>query len=84
MKEVNITKGQSKRMMCTVCKREKTAKLIHAKTGFTKRRHGLITTRVDTFTLQYKMDSHQRGTKSCLGSDKIQSKTHDGVIDSIF
>jgi hypothetical protein len=81
---VIITKGQTKRMMCNVCKREKMATLIHAKKGFTKRKHGLNITRVDTFTLQYKMSTHQRGTKLCLGSDKIQSKTHDGVIDSIF
>ena len=81
---MNIVKGQTKRIMCNVCKREKQATLIHAKMGFTKRKHGLIITRVDTFTLQYMMDTHQRGNKSCLGSDKIQSKTHDGVIDSTF
>ena len=81
---MNITKGQTKQIMCNVCKRVKTATLIHAKTGFTKRKHGLIVTRVDTFTLQYKIDTHQRGTKSCLGSEKIQSKTQDGVINSIF
>ena len=84
IKEMIITKGQTKRMMCNVCKRVKTATLIHAKTGFTKRKHGLNIKRVDTFTLQYRIDTHQRGTKSCLGSDKIQSKTHDGVIDSTF
>jgi len=79
-----IKKGQTKQIMCNVCKRVKTATLIHAKTGFTKRRHGLNITKVDTFTLEYRIDTHQRGTKSCLGSDKIQSKTHDGVIDSTF
>lgn len=79
-----VKKGQTKRIMCNVCKREKTATLIHAKTGFTKRKHGLNVTKVDTFTLEYKIEKHQRGTKPCLGSDKIQSKTHDGIIDSIF
>jgi len=79
-----IKKGQTKRIMCNVCKRVKTATLIHAKTSFTKRKHGLNITRVDTFTLQYKIETHQRGTKSCIGSEKIQSKTHDGVIDSTF
>jgi hypothetical protein len=81
---MTIKKGQTKQMMCNVCKRVKTATLIHAKIGFTKRRHGLNITKVDTFTLEYRIDTHQRGTKSCLGSDKIQSKTHDGVIDSAF
>ncbi len=79
-----IKKGQTKQIMCNVCKRVKTATLIHAKTGFTKRRHGINITKMDTFTLEYCIDTHQRGTKSCLGSDKIQSKTHDAVIDSAF
>ncbi len=79
-----IKKGQTKQIMCNVCKRVKTATLIHAKTGFTKRRHGLNITKVNTFTLEYRIDTHQRGTKSCLGSDKIQSKTHDDVIDFAF
>ena len=79
-----ITKGQTKQIMCNMCKRVKTATLVHAKTSFTKRKHVLNITRVDTFTLQYRINTHQRGTKLCLGSDKIQSKTHDGVIDSTF
>jgi len=69
-----ITKGQTKRMMCNVCKRVKTATLIHAKTGFTKRKHGLNIKRVDTFTLQYRIDTHQRGTKSCLVLIKFNQK----------
>mgnify|MGYP000055977624 FL=1 len=81
---MKIKQNETKQIMCNVCKRVKNATLIHAKTSFTKRRRGLNITKVDTFTLQYRLDPHQRGTKLCLGSDKIQSKTHDGVINSTF
>jgi len=79
-----IKKGQTKQMRCNVCKRVKNATLIHTRIGYENRKHGLNITRVDTYTLEYRIENHQRGTKSCLGSDKIQFTKHDGVIDSVF
>jgi len=53
---MKIKQNETKQIMCNVCKRVKNATLIHAKTSFTKRRRGLNITKVDTFTLQYRLD----------------------------
>ncbi len=79
-----IKEGDVKNIRCPDCKRMKNAILIHAKKGHVKRSHGLNGTRIDTFTLQYRIEKHQRGTKSCIGSDKIESKQYDGKIDIAF
>ena len=79
-----IKEGDVKRIRCPDCKRVKNAILIHARKSHTKRSHGLNITRVDTFTLQYSMEKHQRGTKSCIGSGKIESQQHDGKINTTF
>ena len=79
-----IKEGDVKRIRCPDCKRVKNATLIHAKKGYTKRSHGLNITKVDTFTLQYSVEKHQRGTGPCIGSDKVESQQYDGKIDITF
>jgi hypothetical protein len=79
-----IKEGDVKRIRCPDCKRVKNATLIHVKKGRTKRSHGLNITRVDTFTLQYILEKHQRGTLDCIGSNKVKSQQYDGEIDIVF
>ena len=79
-----IKEGDVKRIRCPDCKRVKNATLLHAKKGHTKRSHGLNITKVDTFTLEYSIEKHQRGTRDCIGSNKVESQQYDGKIDITF
>lgn len=79
-----IKKGQRKRIKCDVCKNVKNTTLIHAKKSFAKTWSRGLAGEIDTFILQYRIGKHQHGTKSCKGSDKVQSKEYDGLIDSEF
>ncbi len=84
---MKFSKGQRKRIKCEVCQSVKNATLIHAKKSFRKTASGgeiTIYGEKDTFILQYKIGKHQRGKGTCKGSDKIQSREYDGLIDRGF
>ena len=79
-----IRKDQRKRIKCEVCKNVKNATLIHAKKSWRKVMVGKMPSEKDTFILQYRIGKHQRGSRLCRGSDKVQSREHDGMINSSF
>ncbi|MBS3926433.1 MAG: hypothetical protein KGZ34_07090 [Nitrosarchaeum sp.] len=79
-----IKKGQRKRIKCEICKNVKNATLIHAKKSFAKTWSNGIAGEVDTFVLHYRIGKHQHGTRSCKGSDKVQKREHDGLLNSEF
>ena len=79
-----IRKHQHKRIKCEVCKNVKNVTLIHAKKSWRKVWDGQMVSEVDTFILQYRIEKHQHGSRLCKGSDKVQSREHDGMINSSF
>ena len=79
-----IRKGQRKGIKCDVCKNVKNATLIHAKKSRTKALDDKMMTEIDTFILQYRIGKHQRGSRQCSGSNKVQSRVYDGLLDSGF
>jgi len=82
---MKFSKGQKMRFRCEDCNSVKSAKLIHATKSFRKTRSASgVGEEINTFILQYRVGKHHRGTKQCNGSDKIQSKEYDGMIDLTF
>ena len=81
---MKFSKGQKMRFKCNVCNSTKNVKLIHAKKSFQKTSSHSGMRGVDTFILQYRVGKHHHGTNQCSGSDKIQSKKYDGLLDSEF
>ncbi len=82
---MKFSNGQKMRFRCEDCNSVKNVKLIHAKKGFKKTRTANgVGVEIDTFILQYRVGKHHHGTKQCTGSDKIQSKEYDGILDLTF
>lgn len=82
---MKFSKGQKMRFKCEDCNSVKNVKLIHAKKSLKKTDSTKMTVKeTDIFILEYKMGKHHHGTKLCIGSEKIQSKKYEGVIDSEF
>ena len=79
-----IKKGQRKRIKCNVCKNVKDATLIHAKKSLRKTMTGKIITEIDTFILQYRIGKHAHGSRLCEGSNTVQSRHHDRMLNSSF
>ena len=81
---VHFEKGQPKRIKCNICKNVKNATLIHAKKTVRKTMIDKKIIEIDTIILQYKIGKHAHGSKLCEGSNSIQSRVHDGTLDSSF